>query len=199
MVVSSLRFQFRPDRDGIQVTAAAETIEDAIMNVDPDSFDLISLDLFIPGHSPIENIRSLKQHFPGKPIIIYTSETSSSWKKTMMQEGALAFITKNASREELKIGILKASKGEFYYTGKSDLSDVNELSPAQSAPSTNPLTPVEEEIVKLLSVGMAHKEISDRMGISRSMLEKILKEIRAHFKVKNNIELIGYLTSNGFI
>ena len=116
----------------------------------------------------------------------------------MMEEGAIAFITKDATREELKIAIQKASQGEMVYFGKS-------LPSEQSNPGGIPfgepirLTPVQHQIVKYLSEGLSHKEISELTGMSRSLIQKLLNNIRASVKVKNNLELISLLMQKGVI
>jgi DNA-binding NarL/FixJ family response regulator len=197
LVISSLRFMFRPERDGIKVTGYAETLDNAINNADPDSFDLIFLDLHLPGHLPIDNIRALKRHFPGKPVLIYTSETSSSWKNKMMDEGAHAYVTKDATREELKITIQKVAKGEILFIGTSN-GKMSNAGVSVSNSKEISLSPIQVEIVTLLAEGLTHKKIADRIGISLSLVEKILKNIRTKFRTANNIELIKYLTENGF-
>jgi two-component system nitrate/nitrite response regulator NarL len=198
LIISGLRFLFRPERDGISVTGYAITVEEAIGKADPELFDLFILDLYIPGHQPIDNIRKLKTHFPGKPVAIYTSESSSSWKKKMMEEGALTYITKDSSRDELKTAIQKAAKGELFYFFPLVPTEQKKTGSEQSS-VPHELSPVQNNIVKLLSEGHSHSEISDRTGISRSLIEKILKNLRTSFKVKNNLELIKCLLQNGSI
>jgi DNA-binding NarL/FixJ family response regulator len=196
VIVSSLRYQFRPNRDGIIVSGFAKTVEDTILTADPASFDLFILDLYIPGSLPVDNIRKLKEHFHGKPIVIYTSELSPSWRMKMMDEGALAYITKEASRDELKLALQRAARGELFFSGPVGSTDISSSNDNLVSLPTE-ITPLQQEIVKLLSEGLTHKEISREIGISRSMVEKILKTLRQSFKAKNNIELTKLITSSG--
>ena len=198
VIVSSLRYLFRPKRDGIIVTGYAETVEDTIASADPDSVDLFILDLYIPGHLPIENIRKLKKHFPGKPIAIYTSETSASWREKMMDEGAFTYITKDSPRYKLKLAIQHAARGELFFFGQKESNEIE--SPGDNSVSIrNNISPIQHEIVKLIAEGLTHKEISEQLGISRSMIEKVLRNLRKSFKAKNNIELAKFFTHSGFI
>jgi len=198
VIVSSLKYLFRPGRDGIIVTDSVSTIAEAIAKADPENFDLFLLDLYLPGHKPIDNIRKLKEHFPGKPIAIYTSEKSNSWKQRMMDEGASTYITKDATRDDLKNAIQKAARGEFFIYGKME-PDETEVAGGDDLLKVNNLSPVQNEIVKLISEGLTHKQISEQIGVHRSMIEKILKEIRKKFGVSNNLELIKLFTRLGVI
>lgn len=191
LIVSSLRFQFRPKRDGIVIFSSAANVDEAIQQADPELFDLFILDLYIPGFRPIDNIRKLRNQFPQKPIAIYTSETSWSWKNRMKNEGANAYITKNSTRDELKKAIQIAARGEFHFN-LNDSTDPGSLNENLFLNSIK-VSPNQAKIVKFLSEGLTHKEISDRTGLSRPMIEKLLKKMRTTLKVKNNLELITLL------
>jgi DNA-binding NarL/FixJ family response regulator len=196
LIISSLKYYFRPKRDGISIVGFATNVDEAIQKANPDRFDLFMLDLFIPGDFPIENIRKLKKHFPGKPIAIYTGEKAISWKKRMINEGANTYITKDTNRDELKIAIQKAAKGELYYSGDPDLmTPKNEGE--NSSPETIDISPLQLEIVYSLFEGKSHVEISENVHLSLSKIEKILKNLRKSFNVKNNLELINKLTQSG--
>jgi len=198
LVSGSLRYNFRPERDGIMVTGFATTIEDTLQTAKPDLFDLFILDLHLPGHLPIQNIRKLKEYFPGKPIVIYTSETATSWKNRMMDEGAAAYITKDSGREELKLAFQKAARGEVFFYRVEGLKedDADRVSISSKAAD---MAPMQFEVITLLAEGLIHKEIAERLGISKSMIEKLLKNLRKSFNAKNNIELAKLLTHLGII
>ena len=191
IVLASLRFMFRPGRDGIEISGSAKTPEEAVQSADPAAFDMFILDLFLPGLQPVDNIRVLKKYFPGKPVIILTGEKSSAWCNKMRQERASAYISKDSSRDLIGMAIKKVASGEkFFVEYSTEPGD----KPIQEIKFSE-LTPVESKIAKLLSQGLTHKEIASQMGISRSMIEKILKRLRIRYQVNNNLELIRILTT----
>lgn len=197
-IVSSFRFLFRPQRDGIAVTGSSTGVDEVVRDADPDSFDIFILDLHLPDHRPLDNIRKLKARFPGKPVVVFTQDKSSSWKAKMTQEGAMAYITKDASREELKMALQKVSAGELFNPSFPSLSETTKKEILEDGDALK-MTPLQIEIIKHLSEGMVHKQISDKTGVSRSLVEKILKDLRHACHVKNNVELINLLTKTGRI
>jgi DNA-binding NarL/FixJ family response regulator len=196
LIVSSLKYHFRPKRDGIIIAGFATSVEEAIKSADPEILGLFVLDLYIPGSLPIDNIRRLKEYFPDKPIAIYTGEKSIAWKNRMIYEGALTYITKDASREDIKVAIQKSAKGEVFYFGEAGLRDQKNTGENSSLEKID-ITPLQHEIIWSLFEGKSHQEISDNVNLSRSKMEKILKNLRKSFKVKNNLELINRLTHSG--
>jgi two-component system, NarL family, invasion response regulator UvrY len=198
IIVAGLKFHFRPGRDGIEITGTAENVDNAILSANPDEFDLFLLDLWIPGTMPLQNVRKLKDKFPGKPVVIYTSELSSSWKRRMMEEGVLAYITKNAGRHDIKNAIEKAARGETMFIGISDREDSN-LTGNLSGDNDKRLSPIHKEILVLLMDGLTHKDIAGRLKTSPSNIEKTLQKLRLRFNSKNNLELINILKELGEI
>lgn len=198
VILSSFRFLFRPQRDGISITGSSETIDEVVLMARSTEFDIFILDLHIPNHQPIDNVKTLKKHFPDKPIIIYTGEKSSIWKSRMFQEGVSAYVTKDSTREELKLAIMKVSQGERFNV----FSQKNSRNITLTDNPTNEnlkFTTLQRNIIKYLSDGLTHKEISDKMGVSRSLIEKILKTLRSDCNVKNNLELIKLLSKAGSV
>jgi DNA-binding NarL/FixJ family response regulator len=66
--------------------------------------------------------------------------------------------------------------------------------PMMHPPQMMILSPLQREIVKYLATGLNHKEIGNKVDLSRSRIEQILKELRKSFDVPNNISLVNLLS-----
>ena len=197
-IVAAFKTFFRPGRDQITVTGCAASMEQALAEADPGTFDLIVLDLWIPGSEPIENVNKLKIRFPEKPIVIYSGEKRPSWKRRMMKAGVMGYVTKDAARDEIRTAILKAAAGEIYITGlkfEYNPDDVAGLFESE----THQLTAAELEILEMLQQGIKHSEIAKKMNTSPVNIERTLHFLRRTYKADNNIQLISYLLREGLI
>jgi two-component system, NarL family, response regulator NreC len=197
LVVGYFRHYFRNSRDGIGVTGSAGNPDEA-KNVNPGTFDIFILDLFIPGTMPVENIRKLKEYFPGKPILIFTSENDPGWKHTMMSEGAMAYITKNAPTADLRYAIKKVFEGKTFFPGFTGDEEKKESEKSIELRKKE-LTIVQKEILSGLKIGLKHKEIAKQQDISISNIDKTLALLRIRYNVKNTIELINLMSEMGEI
>jgi DNA-binding NarL/FixJ family response regulator len=195
LVLSSFLYMFRDEKFGISISGTAETPEQAVRQANPETFDVIILDLMLPGLSPVENIRVLREAFPDKPIVIYTAELSSGWCDKMKEEGAMAYVTKDSSRELIWEAIKKAQNREFFFMSGSKETDGSQ----PSGLGLNALSPTEANILRHLSNGLTHKDIASRMVISRSKIEKVLWRLRKKYSVSNNVELIKELGKRNII
>src|SRR5450759_1827143 len=115
IIVSGLKRMFYSSRDGIDIVGSSKSVEDTINHAKPEDFDIFILDLWLESRTPLQDMRALKQAFPEKHVMIYTSETAVAWKIRMFEEGALAFITKTADRAEIKTAIQYVAEGRAFY------------------------------------------------------------------------------------
>jgi len=106
IIGTGLKNSFQPSRDGIQIMKLYENVDKAIKGSRPSGFDMIILDLWIGKADPEENVRKLKDRFPGKPILVFTGEEDPEWKRKMMQAGVNGYISKMSMIEEIKRAIL---------------------------------------------------------------------------------------------
>ena len=188
MVIDGLKSTFRSDRDDISITCNSETIEEAL-SMDPDLFDLILLDLLIPGTDPVENVQKLKKRYPEKPIVILTSEERTVWEEQMCEAGVQAYLTKHDKRKKIKEVIRQVSQGEHLYRQMKGESKQNaiDLNPNDEEPF---LKPSEKVILKLFSQEMRLKEIASQLNMTESAVGKVMTGLRKRFQVKSNTGLI---------
>jgi len=198
IIVTGLKNLFRPSRDEIEIIGNASNVEDAVIRADPGTFDIILLDLWLPDTHPLLNVKKLKDHFHGKPIVIFTSEESFSWQRKMFEAGVMAYLLKSNNKFEIKSTLEKVIKGQIVFSGLVEPGYEKNLASVLSGHKYY-LTPNQQELVILLSSGLTQKEIADSKKTSISTVEKTLKHVRKKFDAKNNAELVKILLEKGII
>ena len=198
IIITGLRHTFRPARDGIEIVGSASNVDEAIMAADPSSFDVLLLDLWIPGSHPLQNMKKIREHFPGKPIVIFTSEDSTLWQRKMFEAGAIAYLLKSSKKNEIHQTLEKVFQGMTVFTGMIE----PEREQAFRAGFADPrfiLTPNQKEYVIFLSNGLTQQEIAEKKNLSLSTVEKTIKVIRKKCGSRNNTELVKILLERGII
>lgn len=188
-IVGGIKRMFSsPSRDHITVVGSSSTIEGFLKDADEGSFDVLILDLWLQNRLPVQNFRRLKKQFPGKPIIILTSDERYLWQRRMFKEGAQAYIRKTAGRVELKTAIEMAMRGERFFPSDVKVIEKNKDNPSKKKVGKF-LTQDIEEILTHLEQGYTHKAVANHLGISESKIDKMLKELRGKFGVNNSMAL----------
>jgi len=111
VIINGLRNMFRPDREGIEVAGSATSVSEALVQAPLIAFDIFLLDLWISGADPVRNLAELNSRFPHKPVLIYTSEESSAWRKKMLRCGARGYLVKSVSKATLRTMIGQLGAG----------------------------------------------------------------------------------------
>ncbi len=198
VIVTGLKNLFRPSRDGIEITDNAISADEAIAQGDASKFDIFLLDLWLPEAHPLMNIKKLKEHFPGKPIVIFTSEDSASWQRKMFEAGVMAYLLKSTNKAEIKTTLEKVMRGQIVFSGLVEPDYERKLAAVLSGQKYH-LTANQQELVILLSSGLTQQQIADAKKTSVSTVEKTLKHIRDRCDAKNNAELVKILLEKGII
>ena len=198
VIITGLKNLFRPSRDEIEITGSASNIDDAVMQANIDTFDILLLDLWLPDANPLLNVKKLKENFHGKPIVIFTSENSSSWQRKMFEAGVMAYLLKSSNRVEIKSTLEKVFKGQIVYSGVVESDNEKKLPTVLSGRNFR-LTAHQQELVILISTGLTQQQIADKKKTSVSTIEKTLKHVRENCGAKNNAELVKILLEKGLI
>ncbi len=198
VIVTGLKNLFRPSRDEIEITGSASNVDNAVNRTDGETFDIFLLDLWLPDAHPLMNVKKLKEKFPGKPIVIFTSEDSASWQRKMFEAGVMAYLLKSTNKAEIKSTLEKVMRGQIVFSGLVEPDYEKKLASVLSGKKYH-LTPNLQELVILLSSGLTQQQIADAKKTSVSTVEKTLKHIREKCDAKNNAELIKILIEKGII
>jgi DNA-binding NarL/FixJ family response regulator len=194
IVVDGIRYRLHSEQDRITVVASALNVHDAIPNLKLNAFDIIILDLYIPNCNPLDNVKTLKDRFRDKKIIIFTSESASVWVSRMIKEGVNAYLTKDLSDSQFISAIYKVFNGEAVFP--IDVSSINITNGKKDFEREQQLLPIQRKIIKLLSDGLSVKQIADKVETNFFRINYLLKKTRQQFKVKNNVELIATLLNS---
>ncbi len=198
VIVDGIKQRLRHHAEEFSIAGNSGNIQEFIRMAVPGSFDLILLDLWLPGTDPAENINLIRKHLPAVPIVIYTSETASYWIGIMMELGARAYLLKSAGAMEFKETLRKVYQG---HTVKTVLLPEEPGTPATPAVTDAPylLKPSERAIILALVGGLSLKNIAKERNLTTSAIEKTIRKIRDKYGAANDAQLIRILMEQKII
>ncbi len=198
IIVSGIKHLFRPQRDQVIVIGSAASVSGALESHDISACDVIMLDLWIPNEKPLDNVKRLKEKFPSKPILIYTSEDSPEWIRKMMAAGVKGYVIKEGLRETLKSAIKNLAAGGTYFFQSPEAEDA-EVDGESAVTSMEQLSPVQKKIMTLLISGENQKSIAIILNTKVKLIEKELSSLRIRHSAKTNIELVKLLLEKALL
>lgn len=159
--------------------------------------DVILMDINLPGINGIEATKLIRKFSPGSKIIGISVHTQPAYVRKMMQEGAVGYVTKNSTKDEMMTAILDVIAGKKYICEeiKNTLSDqFRQDSVGKKGISSLSLREV--EIITQLKKGLSSKEIAALLFISPKTVEVHRANILKKLQLKNKAALINFVNSH---
>ena len=189
-------------RDGLKrilaaasdLTVAAEAVDgdQALARVRAEEFDLVLLDLSMPGLSGVDLIKRLKLERPGLKILVLSMHGEQQYAVRAYKAGASGYLTKDSASAELVSAIRKIAAGGVYISaaGAEQLA-VGVMTRTHDLPHAA-LSDREFQIFGLLVAGVSLTAIADRLHLSVKTISTHKTHILAKMNMASTAELVRY-------
>jgi NarL family two-component system response regulator LiaR len=133
--------------------------------------DVVLMDLLMPVMNGLEAIAAIRAEAPGVEIVALTSVLDDEQVVLAVRAGAIGYVLKDAKGDELKDAIRAAAAGRVHLSPQAAARLLHEVRTPTSPDSPEVLTEREREVLRLVSVGLANKEIAMRLGIGEGTVK----------------------------
>lgn len=188
--------------EDIEITAEAGSAEEAIQKAGSFPVDLALIDISLPGISGIKLTEQLSISHPGIKVLILSMHINEEYISNAFKAGALGYLAKNTTRDELISAIREVAEGKRYLN--REVSDVITSGYIRRVKVENKmeedlLSKREIEILRLTAEGLGNKEISERLFISIRTVESHKNHIMQKLGFKSTVEMVRYAIKRGLI
>jgi DNA-binding NarL/FixJ family response regulator len=173
------------DNDTITVVGTASNAFDAIAFLKENSIDIAFLDINLPDISGIELCKKIKEEFPNVRCIALSTFSERSYISRMIQNGAMGYLLKNSSKEEILMAIHQVYAGSYFMN--VNLDEPVALENQKISPF---LTPREKEVLEHIAEGLTNQQIADQLFVSVLTINSHRKNLLTKFEVNNTASLI---------
>ncbi len=177
----------------------AANAAEAMQRMAEQSWDLVLLDISLPGRSGLDLLPELRATYPATQVIVISSFDDQQFAVRSFRDGAQAFLTKERAARELLHAIEVVMSGRRYIT--ADLAEqlVSLLSlDAPRAPHES-LSSREFEVFRLIASARTPKEIAWQLDISAKTVSTYRTRILEKMKLSSNAELMQYAVRHGLV
>jgi|SRR5215831_4466146 len=185
-------------RDGLEVVDMARRLQP----------DLVLLDLRMPNMDGLEATRALKRDGLTRSVLILSMVEDPDLLLEVVRAGAVGYVLKTADEAELRFAVRQAMAGKLAVdppmTREMTREKSDHVAPARSmfpTPPTNPLSPREHQVLRLLARGKTNREIAAELMITQHTVKVHVEHILAKLQVSHRTQAavrameLGYLNS----
>lgn len=158
--------------------------------------DVLLLDLQMPRQSGLDVIVDLKQEFPDVHILVLTSFADEEAVLTAVQSGALGYLMKDSTPEELVEAIRAVHNGRPYLQPSVAFKFMQAMK-RPSAPPAEALTEREVDILRHVAQGQSNQEIADLLIISERTVRTHISHILDKLNLENRTQAALYALRQG--
>jgi len=184
--------QIISDLSEVSIVDEAENGFDVIDMVNKNKYDIVIMDISMPGKNGLDTLSELKRAKPELPVLMLSVHDEEQYGIRVLKSGASGFIPKHSEPKEFKKAILKATSGKKYLSENLAEKLADNLGAGKDKPLHEILSNREFQVFKLIAEGKLIKEISEELFLSNKTISTYRKRILEKMLLQNNADIVKY-------
>lgn len=165
-----------------------------------EEWDVVILDISMPGRSGLDVLKEIRKHRPNLPVLVLSIHPEDQFAVRVLRAGAAGYMTKETAPEELVNAIAKVIDGGTYVS--PSLAEILALDLQRDTSDVLPhirLSDREYEVMLMIASGKSVSEIADELSLSVKTISTYRARILEKVHMKSNAELTRYAITHGLV
>jgi DNA-binding NarL/FixJ family response regulator len=184
---------------GLTVAAEAGDGHALLSLMRRNEYDVVLLDITMPGMDGLDVLKQVKLEFPRVPVIILTVHPERQYALRVLRAGASGYLTKESAPNELIAAIRKVNRGGKYISPSLAEKIAFALDRPAGELLHESLSDREFQVLCMLASGKTVSETADELALSVKTISTYRSRILEKMQMKTNAELTHYAIQNGLV
>ena len=184
---------------GMKVIDEASNGQEVLEKVSRKNFDVVLLDISMPGRSGLDILRDIKRQEPKLVVLVLSMHPEEQYAVQALKEGASGYLTKKSAPDELLTALRKVSSGGKYVSSSLAEKLAYALEKNGEKPLHETLSVREYEVMCLIASGKTVTEIARELFLSSKTISTYRARILEKMRMKNNAQLVRYAIKNRLV
>ena len=182
----------------IEVIGQASDGIQAMEIVKKEKPDVVLLDMKMPNQDGLTTIPKIKEFSPATRILVVTAFTENDLVYQAIKAGALGYILKDATRDQLLQAVRDVDQGRASLQPSIAVKLIQEINhPTELTYTADPLTRRELETIRLIARGLSNQEIADKLVVNERTIAKYVSSILDKLQLANRTQAALYALREG--
>ncbi len=178
------------------VCEEAQNAQEALSLVQSHDWDLVILDVTMPGRSGLDVLRDLKRMQPKVPVLVLSMHPEDQYATRVLKAGASGYMNKESAPEELIKAIRKVTAGGRYVSPALAEKLALDLSAEAEQPLHQRLSDRELEVLRMIGLGKTISQIAEELHLSVTTVSTYRARILEKMSLTTTAELMHYALRN---
>jgi len=175
------------------VTDEASNGQEVLDKIWKNNYDMVLLDITMPGMTGLEVLKQLKNEKPKLPVLILSMHPEEQYAIRVLRAGASGYLTKESAPDELITAIRKISQGRKYITPSLAERLATEVEADSEKPLHDILSDREYQVLRMIAAGKTVKHIAKELSLSIKTVSTYRTRIMEKMNMKTNAEVMHYV------
>jgi DNA-binding NarL/FixJ family response regulator len=175
----------------------AKSAQEVLDQVERSIWDLVILDISMPGRSGLDVLKDLKRDRPKLPVLILSAHPESQYGARVLMAGASGYIHKESAPDDLVRAVGQVLAGHRYVSPAMAESLAAHLRPDPGRPPHESLSDREFELLRLIGSGKTTAQAAADLHLSPATISTYRARLLTKMNMKTTAELMHYVISNG--
>jgi DNA-binding NarL/FixJ family response regulator len=175
--------------DGVEAVAAAVR----------DRPDLCILDVAMPRMTGLQATREIKAQAPDIQVLMLSMHADERYLFEALKAGASGYVLKAEADQDLVEAARAVGRGEAFLTNAAERSLIREWMSDEAAGPREPLTPREQEVVKLIAEAHTNAQIAEVLHLAEKTVESHRANVLRKLGMRDRVELVRYAIRRGLV
>jgi two-component system invasion response regulator UvrY len=180
----------------ISVQAEAQSVDEVIQHIEGGQFDVLVLDISMPGGNGLDLLKDLKQRFPSLNILILSIHPEEFFAVRALRSGASGYLTKETAADEVVKAIRKVAGGGRYVSPSLAERLASELNEKAGKSDHQVLSDREFQVFRMIAEGKTISAIAEELYLSKSTVNTYRARVLRKMNMKSSAEIIHYAIRN---
>jgi len=191
--------QILGETDDIRVEGEAANAQEAFDAVNKELWDVVIVDLTMPGRSGIDLLKDIKRLHPKLPVLILSIHPEEQYGVRVLRAGAAGYLSKDAASDELVTAVRKVCSGGRYISPTMAELLAFRLDEDAEASPHEVLSDREYQVMCLMAMGKTGSEIAAELSLSPKTISSFRTRILEKMNLNGNADIIRYALKNNLV